>query len=67
MLRWTDLIGFAGFALVVVGTQFLFPSSVERMNWHYMLRGFALWAAGFASVVGWLLLRFWQAGKPHPK
>lgn len=67
MLRWTDLIVFAGFALVVLGTLFLFPSSVERMNWHSMLGGFALWLAGFASVVGWLLLRFSQAGKPHPK
>lgn len=67
MLRCTDLIGFAGFALVVLGTLFLFPNSVERMNWHSMLGGFALWVAGFASVVGWLLLRFSQAGKPHPK
>ena len=67
MLRWTDLIGFAGFALVVVGTLFLFPSSADRMNWHYMLAGFALWLAGVASVVGWLCLRFWQATTPHTK
>ena len=67
MLRWIDLIGFAGFALVVLGTLFLFPSSAEGMNWHYMLGGFASWAVGFASVVGWIFLRFWQVGKPHPK
>lgn len=66
MLRWTDLIGFAGFVVVVLSTLFLFPGSVERTNWHYMLGGFALWVAGFASVVGWLLLRFRQAGKSHP-
>lgn len=67
MLRWTDLVGLAGFALVFLGTLYLFPRSADRMDWRYMLGGFALWAAGFASVVGWILLRFWQAGKPHPK
>lgn len=67
MLRWADLIGIAGFALVVVGTLFLFPGSAERTNWYYMLGGFALWLAGVASVVGWLCLRFWQATKPHPR
>ena len=67
MLRWTDLIGFAGFVLVVLGTMFMFPGSAERMSWHYMLGGLALWLTGFASVVGWLFLRFCQAGKPQPK
>jgi len=67
MFQWIDLIGFAGFVVVVLSTLFLFPGSVERTNWHNMLGGAALWLAGFASVVGWILLRFWQAGKPHPK
>lgn len=60
MLRWLDVIGFAGTALVVLGTLFLFPSSADRMTWVYGLEGLVLWCAGFASVVGWLLLR-WSA------
>ena len=68
MIRWTDLIGFAGFASVLLGTQWLFPvSSVDPINWYRELSGLALCLAGFASVVGWILLRFWQAGKSHPK
>lgn len=58
MIRWTDLIGVAGFALVVLSTLLLFPGSEERMNWKYWLPGLSLWFLGFASVVGWLLLRW---------
>jgi hypothetical protein len=36
----------------------LFPDSAERMNWKYWLAGLSLWLLGFASVVGWLLLRW---------
>jgi hypothetical protein len=67
MIRWTDLIGLAGFAAVVFSTFLLFPSSADRMRLHYMLGGIALWFVGFASVVGWILLRSWQWGKTHPK
>jgi hypothetical protein len=58
MVRWTDLIGVAGFALVIVSTTLLFPSSAEQINWKYMLGGIAVWLLGFVSVVGWVLLRF---------
>ena len=58
MIRWTDLIGVAGFAMVVLSTLLLFPGSAERMNWKYWLPGLSLWFLGFASVVGWLLLRW---------
>ena len=58
MIRWIDLIGLAGFAIVVFATQLLFPGSAERMNWKDWLGGAALWFAGFAAVVGWLLLRW---------
>ena len=58
MIRWTDLIGLAGYAMVVLSTLLLFPSSAEHMNWKYWLFGLALWLLGFASVVGWLLLRW---------
>jgi hypothetical protein len=58
MIRRTDLIGVAGFAMVVLSTLLLFPGSAERMNWKYWLPGLSLWFLGFASVVGWLLLRW---------
>ena len=58
MIRWTDLIGVAGYAMVVLSTLLLFPDSAERMNWKYWLAGLSLWLLGFASVVGWLLLRW---------
>ena len=58
MIRWTDLIGVAGYAMVVFSTFLLFPDSAERINWKYWLPGLALWFLGFASVVGWLLLRW---------
>ena len=56
MIRWTDLIGIAGFAMVVLSTLLLFPDSAEHMNWKYWLAGLSLWLLGFASVVGWLFL-----------
>ena len=65
MMRWIDVIGFAGFAMVVLGTLLLFPSSVDLMNWEYMLAGLALWLAGFAFVIGWLLLR-WSVQPRRP-
>jgi hypothetical protein len=58
MIRWIDLIGVAGFAMVVVATQLLFPGSAEAMNWRHWLGGLALWLLGFNSVVVWLLLRW---------
>jgi uncharacterized membrane protein len=58
MIRWTDLIGFAGFALVVIGTLLLFSRSVEDVSWGVRAGGLALWFAGFGFVVGWLLLRW---------
>jgi hypothetical protein len=58
MIRWIDLIGVAGFAMVVLSTLLLFPDSAERMHWRYWLGGVALWCAGFASMVGWLLWRW---------
>ena len=65
MIRWVDLIGLAGLALVVFGALLLFPSSQDNLNWKYMLGGALLWLVGFASVVGWLLLR-WSV-RPSPE
>ena len=58
MIRWTDLIGIAGFATVVLSTLLLFPNSPDGMSWRNELAGLALWFVGFASVFGWLLLRW---------
>ena len=58
MIRWLDLIGIAGFALVILSTWLLFPGSTEAMNWKHWLAGLALWLLGFNSVVGWLLWRW---------
>ena len=67
MIHWTDLVGFAGFVMVALGLRFLFPSSADGMIWQYQAGGVLLWTGGFAAIVGWLLLRWWQAGKSHPK
>ena len=58
MIRWTDLIGVAGSAMVILSSVLLFPDSAERVNWKYWLGGITLWFVGFASVVVWLLLRW---------
>jgi hypothetical protein len=44
--------------MVVLSTLLLFPDSAERMNGKYWLAGLSLWFLGFASMVGWLLLRW---------
>jgi hypothetical protein len=58
MLRWIDIIGIAGFAMVVLSTSLLFPRSADRMTWKYWLEGLALWVVGFNSVIAWLLMRW---------
>jgi hypothetical protein len=63
MIRITDLIGLAGFALVAWSTLLLFPDSAEGMNWVRLVGGVALWLAGFASVIVWIWSR-WLARKP---
>jgi uncharacterized SAM-binding protein YcdF (DUF218 family) len=68
MIRCTNLIGLAGFAMVILSTYLLFPDSAEHMHWKYWLGGIALWFVGFASVVGWLLscwsVRYSKEGPP---
>jgi hypothetical protein len=58
MIRWIDLIGIAGFGMVIVSTLLLFPGSAEPMNWKHWLEGLVLWLVGFNSVVAWLLVRW---------
>jgi hypothetical protein len=66
MIRWIDVIGLAGFGMVIVSTLLLFPGSAEPMNWKHWLAGLALWFLGFNSVVGWLLLRWSRQSKNGP-
>ena len=63
MVRWVDLVGLVGFAMVVLSTMYLFPDSEEGMNWTPLLGGITLWIAGFASVVGWIWSR-WSLRPP---
>ena len=65
-MRWQDVIGFAGLSLVVLGTLFMFPSSLDGMHWRYLLAGSVLWVVGFVSVIGWLLWR-WSIAHPAPQ
>lgn len=57
MIRWTDTIGVAGIAFVILSVRLLFPNA-EHMNWWYWVVGLALWLAGVIAVVGWLLVRW---------
>jgi hypothetical protein len=65
-MRWTDAIGLAGLSMVVLGTLLMFPNSADRMDWKYLLGGFALWLVGFVSVAGWLFWR-WSVGESQGK
>jgi hypothetical protein len=67
MIRRTDLIGLVGFAMTILGTQLMFSTSGDGMHWDYRIGGLALWFTGFNAVVGWLILRWSQAGKSRPK
>lgn len=69
MKRCIDLIGIAGFILLVISTLFLFPHSVEKMTWIYWLEGLVLWVVGLVMMVGWLILRWsipHRRGSPPP-
>ena len=70
-MRWTDVMGLAGLALLVTGLMFLFPKSVEQVNWTYRLGGAALWLVGFVAIITSVLARFSkpqsQKGKLPPQ
>lgn len=57
-MRWQDVFGFAGLALVILGTVLMFPSSTQGMRLSYLLGGSILWLAGFATVTGWVIWRW---------
>ena len=58
MIRWTDLIGVTGLALVITSFVLFTPASPQSDEWMYWLGVSALWGLGFAAIVGWLLTRW---------
>lgn len=56
-MRWIDLIGLAGWGLLVAGVLVAFSTSAQRSTWFLLVVGGAMWAVGFVSIVGWLLMR----------
>jgi hypothetical protein len=58
MIRWIDLIGICGFGVMIYSTIFLFGDSEGISSWSYWLGGITLWLLGFASLIGWVLLRW---------
>ena len=57
-MRWTDFIGVLGLAMWVTGLLFLFPKSVDEVNWTYRSGAAALWILGFVAIVISILVRF---------
>jgi Kef-type K+ transport system membrane component KefB len=58
MIRWTDLIGVAGFVLVIASFVLFSPASSPSNEWTYWLGVFAVWVLGFFAIVGWVLTRW---------
>jgi hypothetical protein len=58
MIRWIDLIGICGFGAVIYSFSLLFGDSEGFRTLAYWLGGVALWLVGFASLIGWVLLRW---------
>jgi hypothetical protein len=58
MIRWTDLIGICGFGVVIYSFILLFGDSENLSSLAHWLGAIALWLFGFASVIGWVLLRW---------
>ena len=57
-MRWTYFIGVLGLAMWVTGLLFLFPKSVDEVNWTYRSGAAALWILGFVAIVISILVHF---------
>jgi hypothetical protein len=64
-MRRIDLLGLSGVAMWVAGVTLAFPTSAARMDGVYLLGGFLLLVSGFACVIAWLLLRWFQSQAPR--
>ena len=59
MLRRTDVIGFAGLAMLVAGAVLFLTGSDSELTWVYWMTGTCIWFVGFGVLLGWLI---WRAG-----
>jgi hypothetical protein len=58
MIRSTDLIGVAGFVLVITASVLFFPQAPPSNEWTYWLGVFSVWLLGFVTIIGWVLTRW---------
>jgi peptidoglycan/LPS O-acetylase OafA/YrhL len=59
MLRRTDVIGFAGLAMLVAGAILFLTGSEGELTWLYWMTGTCIWFVGFGVLLGWVI---WRAG-----
>lgn len=59
MLRRTDVIGFAGLAMLVAGAILFLSGSEGELSWLHWMVGTCVWFVGFGVLLGWIM---WRAG-----
>ena len=59
MLRRTDVIGFAGLAMLVTGAILFLSGSEGELSWLHWMMGTFIWFIGFGVFLGWIM---WRAG-----
>lgn len=59
-MRWSDAIGAFGWGLLVLGVLTCFSTSEDRSELFAWTVGAAMWIAGFAMILVWILKRFTQ-------
>jgi hypothetical protein len=59
MLRRTDVIGFAGLGMLVMGAVLFLTGSESELTWLYWMTGTCIWFVGFGVLLGWII---WRAG-----
>jgi peptidoglycan/LPS O-acetylase OafA/YrhL len=57
MIRRTDVIGFAGLALLLAGAVLFLSGSEGESSWMYWMTGTCFWFVGFGVFLGWLIWR----------
>jgi uncharacterized membrane protein HdeD (DUF308 family) len=65
MARRTDVFGFSGLVMLVLGAVLFLTGSEERLSWVYWVVGPFLWFVGFAVFVGWLMWRSYTLPDEH--
>jgi len=59
MLRRTDVIGFAGLGMLVMGAVLFLTGSESELTLLYLMTGTCIWFVGFGVLLGWII---WRAG-----